>query len=88
MENSDKLKDWLVAMIGGMVYKPEHIQVEVTKDEMGVLYMVKVDPSDVGIIIGKAGTNAEAIRTLVGVAGRLLDIKASMKIDAPSKRAF
>lgn len=88
MENSETLKLWLVAILEGMVATPADIQVEVKKDEMGVLYTVMVNSGEWGFIIGKEGGNAKALRTLLSAAGRLLDIKASLKIGAPEKKQF
>ena len=85
MENSDELKDWLVGVLEGIVSNPNAIEVEKSSDEMGVLYTVRVSPEDVGVVIGKLGNMAKAIRTILSVAGMKIDVKASMKIDAPGR---
>lgn len=86
--NSEVLKSWLIAIIKGMVATPSDIEVEVTKDEMGVLYLLTVNSNEFGFVIGKEGTNAKALRTILSAAGRILDIKASLKINAPERKTY
>lgn len=45
--------------------KPEAINIVQTKDDNGVTLLLYVDPQDLGRMIGKAGANASAIRTLL-----------------------
>ena len=53
---------------------------------IGVLFIVKVDENDRGKVIGKKGSIAEALRVITRSAGRLIDIRTSMKIEAPGSR--
>lgn len=80
---NDKLNKWLVAVIAGLVSNPDKVSVTSSEDEQGVLFVVTVSHDDVGKVIGKKGAIAQAVRTLLRSAGYLIDIRASMKVDAP-----
>lgn len=82
--NSDKLQLWLVALVQGLVSNPAAVEIDVASDEMGVLFTVRVHEEDRGKVIGKAGSIANAIRTVLRSAGRLVDVRASMKVDVPN----
>jgi hypothetical protein len=84
MEN--KITDWLISVIGGLVSKPEAIEVTKTTDEQGVLFSVKVAKEDAGKVIGKQGVIANAIRTLLRSAGYMQEMRASMKVDVPGSK--
>lgn len=69
-----------------LVKYPSDISVSHTEDEMGTLMIVKVNPYDRGIVIGKAGSMAISLRTLVGAVGSRNAKRVSLKIDAPDRR--
>ena len=79
----DKLMDLLTMIIQGLVSNKEDVAIDKKVDEMGVLYTVRVNKNDVGMVIGKKGVIANAIRTIIRSVGMLTDVKASMKIDVP-----
>lgn len=83
----DKLKDWVVSVISGLVSKPENVEVNAAEDEKGILFTVKVDPEDVGKIIGSKGAIAEALRTIIRSAGYVENMRASMRIDASGAKS-
>ncbi len=78
--DSQGLADWLAKIIEGLVNHPERIAINKSHDEMGVLYTVDVHPDDCGLIIGKEGHIANALRTVLRSAGRKVDVRASMRI--------
>ena len=82
----EEMRDWVTSIIQGVVSRPEEVRVEVSKDDMGVLFTVKVNPDDNGRIIGRQGEMAKAIRTLLRSYGMARQIRASMKIDAPGRQ--
>lgn len=80
----EKLKDWLIAVVGGLVDHPEKVEITFLEDEQGILFSIHVDREDVGRVIGKKGIIAEALRTLLRSAGfRKTEQRVSMKIVAP-----
>jgi predicted RNA-binding protein YlqC (UPF0109 family) len=66
-----------------LVEKPEAVKVSRTVDEMGVLIELSVDKDDMGVIIGKEGKTAKAIRTLLRVLGAKNDARVNLKIVEP-----
>ena len=83
--DSDNLQEWLIALVKGLVSKPESVEVEKTTDEMGVLYTVRVSAEDRGKVIGREGSIANAIRTVLRSAGMMINVRASMKVDVPDR---
>ena len=67
MEQKDK--DFLEFIVKSIVDAPEDVVVEREVDERGVLITLSVNPKDMGMIIGRQGTTAKAIRTLLRVVG-------------------
>lgn len=51
-----------------LVEKPEAVDVRVVDAEEGVTIELRVDPDDMGKVIGKQGRIAKAIRTVVKAA--------------------
>lgn len=76
-------KSYLEMLLKGIVNFPEAVRVERTVDEMGVLMLVHADPRDMGLIIGKQGTIANAIRVLVRSVGMKTKARVNVKIMEP-----
>ncbi|MBQ9951315.1 MAG: KH domain-containing protein [Clostridia bacterium] len=51
-----------------LVEKPEAVDVRQSETEEGVIVELRVDPDDMGKVIGKQGRIAKAIRTVVKAA--------------------
>ena len=66
-----------------VVSNPDAVKVERTVDEMGVLLTLKVDPADMGYIIGRKGQTAQAIRTLLKIVGAKNNARVNLKIYEP-----
>ncbi|MBZ9573011.1 KH domain-containing protein, partial [Patescibacteria group bacterium] len=62
MATKDSDKEFLEYVIKALVDHPEDVKIDRKVDEMGVLLSLKVNPEDMGQIIGKAGATARAIR--------------------------
>lgn len=62
------MQDMLLYIIKGIVTVPDQVKVEETVDETGTTnYVISVDPTDVGRLIGKEGKVIKAIRTIMRV---------------------
>jgi len=77
-------------IVKSIVDNPEEVKVERTIDERGVLLTLTVSPQDMGMIIGRQGSTAKAIRTLLRVVGAKNDARINLKINEPegSERKF
>lgn len=86
----EKDKEFLENLIKALVDHPEDVRVERKVDEMGVLLSLKVNPEDMGQIIGRQGSTARAIRNLVRIVGLKNHARVNLKIEEPEggKRGF
>ena len=62
-------KDFLEYAVKAHVDHPEDVIVERKIDEMGVLITLDVNPADMGMVIGREGQTAKALRTILRVIG-------------------
>lgn len=70
-------------IVKSLVGKPDAVSIERTIDEMGVLLKLTVDPEDLGRVIGKRGSTAQSIRTLLRALGTKNDARYNLKIIDP-----
>ena len=76
-------QDFLEFIVKALVDLPEDVKIDRKVDEMGVLLSLKVNPEDMGQIIGKAGSTARAIRSLVRIVGLKNHARVNLKIEEP-----
>ena len=79
-------QEFLEYVVKSLVDTPEAVHVDRKVDEMGVLLTLKVDPSNMGQIIGRNGNTAKAIRTLLRVVGIKNNARVNLKIEEPEGR--
>jgi predicted RNA-binding protein YlqC (UPF0109 family) len=80
-------KEFLEYIVKALVDSPNDVKVERKVDEMGVLLSLKVNPEDMGQIIGKGGSTARAIRNLVRIVGLKNHARVNLKIEEPEGSA-
>ena len=66
-----------------LVDNPDDVKVERKIDEMGVLITLDVNPQDMGMVIGREGMTAKALRTLLRVIGARNSARVNLKINEP-----
>jgi hypothetical protein len=76
-------KEFLEYVVKQLVDNPNDVSVERTIDEMGVLLILKVNPADMGQIIGREGQTARSLRTLLRVIGAKHNARVNLKIFEP-----
>ena len=76
-------QEFLEYVVKTLVNTPDKVEVERTIDEMGVLLTLKVDPADMGQVIGRQGQTARALRTLLRVVGAKNSARVNLKIFEP-----
>ena len=79
----DNDKEFLEYVVKELVDNPKDVKVERKVDEMGVLLSLKVNPEDMGQIIGREGSTAKAIRNLVRIVGLKNHARVNLKIEEP-----
>lgn len=67
-------------IVKSVVSNPDAVQVTRTVDERGVLLELTVDGQDLGRVIGKRGSGAQALRTLLRALGTKNDARYNLKI--------
>lgn len=76
-------QEFIEYVVKNLVEKPEDVVVKRSVDEMGVLLELTVDKEDMGVVIGKEGRTAKALRTLLRVLGAKSDSRINLKIVDP-----
>ena len=76
-------KEFVSYVVKSIVDYPHDVIIERTVDEMGVLITLQVNPKDMGYVIGKAGSTAKAIRTLLRIVGARNNARVNLKILEP-----
>jgi len=74
------MKDLLILLAKNLVSNPNAVEVTEEERENTTVLRLKVDPDDVGKVIGKQGRIARAIRTLVKAAAVHEEKKVSVEI--------
>jgi hypothetical protein len=67
-------------IVKSLVSNPDAVKVDRTIDEKGVLLELTVAPEDLGRVIGKRGSTAQSIRSLLRALGTKNDARYNLKI--------
>ncbi len=76
-------QEFVEFVVKALVAAPDKVSSTRNVDEMGVLITLKVDPQDMGVIIGKQGATAKALRTLLRIVGAKNNARVNLKIEEP-----
>jgi len=82
-DDNAKDKEFLEYIIKSIVDNPEDVEIDREVDEMGVLLSLRVHSDDMGQVIGRNGSTARAIRTLVRIVGLKSHARVNLKIEEP-----
>lgn len=80
MERDQQFVEFVIKSI---VNNPDAVQVTRTVDELGVLLSVKVHKDDMGLLIGRSGSTAKAVRTLARIVGMRNSARVNLRIEEP-----
>lgn len=76
-------QEFLEYLVKSIVDHPDDVKVERKVDEMGVLLSLRVHPQDMGQVVGRQGSTAKAIRTLLRIVGIKNSARVNLKIEEP-----
>ncbi|HOW60366.1 MAG TPA: KH domain-containing protein [Candidatus Moranbacteria bacterium] len=76
-------QEFLEFAVKALVDNPDDVKVERKIDEMGVLISLDVNPADMGMVIGREGQTAKALRTILRVIGARNNARVNLKINEP-----
>ena len=71
------LADALEHLVRGIVDSPDDVEVQSRNIRRGELLEVRVNPDDLGRVIGRNGRTAKALRSVIGA----LSSKGSVRVD-------
>lgn len=82
-------QEFLEFLVKSIVDHPDDVSVVRKIDEMGVLLSLKVNRQDMGQVVGRDGSTAKAIRSLLRIVGVKNNARVNLKIEEPEggKRA-
>lgn len=73
-------QDFLRLIVESLVENTEAIEITEKHDELGTLVSLKVDPKDMGSIIGRGGKTVDSIRTVLRVFGSKKGERVNLRI--------
>jgi hypothetical protein len=74
------MKDLIEAIAKALVDNPQEVAVRAVEGEQVTVLELRVDPSDLGKVIGKQGRTARSIRTILNAAGMKLKRRFTLEI--------
>lgn len=78
------MKDLLNFIVTSLVTKPEAIKIDEKSQNGNVDLNLTVDPSDMGLIIGKSGQTIRAIRKLLTVRAIAENVRVNLQLTEPA----
>lgn len=78
------MKDLLNYIVTNLVTKPEAVLIDEQNSDGNVDLMLTVDPSDMGLIIGKGGQTIRAIRKLLTVRAIAENVRVNLQLSEPA----
>lgn len=78
------MKDLLNFIVTNLVTKPEAVVIDEQNEDGNVILNLTVDPTDMGLIIGKSGQTIRAIRKLLTVRAIAENVRVNLQLTEPS----
>jgi predicted RNA-binding protein YlqC (UPF0109 family) len=74
------MKELVEAIAKALVDNPDQVQVRAVEGEQVTVLELRVDPNDLGKVIGRQGRTAKSMRTILGAAGMKLKKRLTLEI--------
>jgi predicted RNA-binding protein YlqC (UPF0109 family) len=74
------VKELVEAIAKALVDNPDQVQVRAIEGEQITVFELRVHAGDLGLLIGRQGRNAEAIRTILNGSGMKLRKRFTLEI--------
>jgi hypothetical protein len=81
--DNPKYVSFLEFVVKSIVDHPEDVKIERKIDEMGVLLTLQVNKADMGQVVGRKGSTAKAIRSLLRIVGLKSNARINLRILEP-----
>jgi len=79
-QSQDVVSATLVYLARALVEHPDDVRVETSPSDRGTVYRLRVDPDDMGRVIGRGGRIARSIRQIARAAAARADTGAVIEI--------
>lgn len=80
------MKDLLEYVVTNLVTKPDAVEIDEQRQNGNVDLNLKVDPSDMGLVIGKGGQTIRAIRKLLTVRAIAENVRVNLTLAEPKTK--
>lgn len=74
------MEEFIVSIVKKLVDQPNDVNIKEIQGEKSVIYELRVNPSDIGKVIGKRGRIISAIRTIIKAAAAKSDLKVQLEV--------
>jgi len=74
------VRELLETMAKALVDNPDRVQVRAVEGEEVTILELRVDPSDMGRVIGRNGRNVNSMRTILAAAGMKLRKRITLEV--------
>jgi len=74
------LRELVELIIKGIVDNPDKVEINEIIGERSSIFEIRVDPKDIGKVIGRQGRNIKSIRTIVNAAAQKGDKRVIIEI--------
>ncbi|MCH6552565.1 MAG: KH domain-containing protein [Candidatus Acidiferrales bacterium] len=74
------MRELIEQIAKALVDNPDQVHVNAVEGEQVTVLELRVDPSDLGKVIGKQGRTARSMRTILGAAGTKLRKRFTLEI--------
>jgi predicted RNA-binding protein YlqC (UPF0109 family) len=74
------MRDLIEAIAKALVDHPDQVSVRAVEGEQVTVLELRVDPTDLGKVIGKQGRTARSVRTILNAAGMKLKKRFTLEI--------
>ena len=81
--NDQTDREFLEFVVKSIVDHPEDVKVDRRIDELGGLLVVKGNRQEMGQVVGREGSTAKAIRSLLRIVGVKNNARVNLKIEEP-----
>lgn len=78
------MKDLLNYIVTNLVTKPDSVSITEDKNNGDVNLMLAVDPTDMGLVIGKMGKTIRAIRKILTVRAIAENVRINLQLSEPT----
>ena len=78
------MKDLLNYIVTSIVTKPQAVKIDEENQEGNINLNLTVDPTDMGLVIGKGGQTIRAIRKLLTVRAIAENVRVNLQLAEPT----